>query len=311
MRRRAGAAPRRPIALLVNPVAGGKPASGPPLADDDQLEPEAVASGLRARGLEVRLHPLGPDDQAGELASTAAAAGADVVVAGGDGTVGEVAAALSGTEAALGILAMGSFNNIARGIGLPATLDEALDVVARGEVASIDVGAVVREGADDRLFFEAAGVGIDAAGFGAVQVTTRHGFWRGLRSAWRALRWRRRRMVIELDGGRRLQTAALVVTISNGPYYGFGFTVAQGADLADGLFEVSVFRRMSKLDLIRHFVAVARGRRQYEPRIRQERAANVRIAGLHRALPAHADGQLIGTTPVEFKMRPGALRVFR
>jgi diacylglycerol kinase family enzyme len=101
------------------------------------------------------------------------------------------------------------------------------------------------------------------------------------------------------------------VTVSNGPYYGFGFTVAASADLKDGLFEVSVFERMSKLDLIRHFVAVARGRRQYEPRIRQERAARVRIAGLHRSLPAHADGQSLGTTPVEFVVRPGALRVFR
>ena len=301
---------RRPIQVLVNPVAGGKIASGPALGTESELEPEALAAAFQSRGLDVDVHPLGPDDHAGELARAAVTRGADVVVGGGDGTVGQVAAALTGTDAVLGILAMGSFNNIARGIGLPERLDEALDVIARGSASPIDVGAAVRDG-EERFFFEAAGVGIDAAGFGAVQLTTRHGFWRGLRAAWRALRWKRRRMVIELDGRRRVRTAALVVTVSNGPYYGFGFTVADSADLADGLFEVSIFRRMGKIDLIRHFAAVARGRRQFEPRIRQERAARVRIWGLHRSLPAHADGQLIGTTPADFEVRAGALKVYR
>lgn len=301
---------RRPIALLVNPVAGGKPASGPALGERAELEPEALAATFRARGLAVDLHALGPDDDPAALARDAIARGSDVVVGGGDGTVGQVAGALAGHDATLGILAMGSFNNIARGIGVPQDLAAAVEVIAQGRASRIDAGAALRDDGD-RLFFEAAGVGIDAAGFGAVQLTTRHGFWRGLRAAWRAIRWTRRRMVIELDGARTLRTAALLVTVSNGPYYGFGFTVAGTADLADGLFEVSIFRRMGKLDLIRHFVSVARGRRQYEPRIRQERAARVKISGLHRSLPAHVDGQLIGATPVEFEVRPGALSVFR
>ena len=302
---------RRPVALLVNPIAGGKLASGPPLADEAELHPHAVAARMRDAGLEVECHALTPDDDPGELARASVARGADAVVGGGDGTVGRVAAELVGTDATLGILAMGSFNNIARGLGLPSSLDEAVAAVARGEAVSIDVGAAVR-GEDDlqRLFFEAAGVGIDAVGFGAVQLTTRHGLRRGLRAAWRALRWRRRRMLIDLDG-RLVRTAALLVTVSNGPYYGFGFTVGDAADPRDGQFEVSIFRRMSKLDLVRHFLAVARGRRQYEPRIQRERAARVDIRGLHRALPAHADGQLIGTTPVQFVVLPGALRVFR
>ena len=305
-------AERRPLVLLVNPEAGGKPASGPTLAEPEHLEPDALVEAVRRRGLDVELCLLGPDDDPAALARAAAARGADVVVGGGDGTIGVVAAALTRSDATLGILAMGSFNNIARGIGVPDTLDQAIDVIARGGVAAIDAGVAFRRADDDgeRLFFEAAGVGLDAAGFGAVQLSTRHGLRRGLRAAWRAVRWRRRRMIVELDG-RPSVTSALLVTVSNGPYYGFGFTVADGADPADGLFEVSIFSRMSKLDLVRHFAAVARGRRQYEPRIRRERAARVAIRGLHRALPAHADGQLIGTTPVEFAVLPGALRVFR
>ena len=55
---------RRPILLLVNPTAGGKPGSGPSLADDpERLRPEALVAGLRERGIEVRLHVLGGDDE--------------------------------------------------------------------------------------------------------------------------------------------------------------------------------------------------------------------------------------------------------
>lgn len=302
---------RRPIALLVNPVAGGKPASGPPLGDPEELTPTVLRDRLAAAGLEVELHELGPDDDAVALALAAAERGADVVVGGGDGTVGAVAGALTRSDTTLGILAMGSFNNIARGIGLPDTIDEAVEVIVRGGVAEIDAGAATRgNDAEERLFFEGAGVGLDAVYFGAAQVATRRGLRRGIRAMWRALRWKRRRMVVELDGHSSV-TSALVVTVSNGAYYGFGFTVAADADPTDGAFEVSIYRKMSKFDLIRHFLAVSRGREQYEPRIVRQRASRVGIRGLRRSLPAHADGQLIGTTPVEFVVLPGALRVFR
>jgi diacylglycerol kinase family enzyme len=86
---------RRPILLLLNPTAGGKPGSGPGLHDDpERLRPDALAADLRSRGLDVALHELAEDDDAGDLARRAADEGRDVVVGGGDGTVSQVAAAL-------------------------------------------------------------------------------------------------------------------------------------------------------------------------------------------------------------------------
>jgi diacylglycerol kinase family enzyme len=100
---------RRPILLLVNPVAGGKPGSGPGLHDDaERLQPRALRDALAERGLDVRLQELSAADDAGSLARAAADGGSDVVVAGGDGTVSGVAAAMVGhPDASLGILAMG------------------------------------------------------------------------------------------------------------------------------------------------------------------------------------------------------------
>lgn len=303
---------RRPILLLVNPVAGGKPGSGPRLADDPALlTADALRAALERRGLEVNHREIAQDDDLARLATTAADSGQDVVVAGGDGTVSLVASALiQHPEATLGILAMGSFNNMARGFGVPTTLEPALDVIGNGATAEVDAGWVVRDGDDGRPFFEAAGVGLDAVGFLAVELAGRHGWLRAARALWRGLRLRRTPMRIRIDD-RSYRTGSPAVTVSNGPYHGMGFAVAADADPTDGLLTVAVFHGMGRLEVLGHFLAVARRRPRREPRVATYPAASVTIEGLRRALPAHADGVSIGMTPVTFEVRPKALRVFR
>ena len=304
---------RRPILLLVNPVAGGKPGSGPGLADDPALlTADALREALQRRGLEVAHRELAEGDDLAELATHAADTGHDVVVAGGDGTVSLAAAALLGhPEATLGILAMGSFNNMARGFGVPVTLEEALDVIGAGRSMQADAGWVVRDTEEEgRPFFEAAGVGLDAVGFLAVELAEKRGWWRAFRGLIRGLRMRKTPMRITIDD-RRYRTGSPTVTVSNGPYHGMGFAIADDADPTDGLFNVAVFRGMSRLEVLRHFLAVARRRPRSEPRVTSHTGARVTIEGVRRALPAHADGVSIGLTPVTFEVRPNALRIFR
>ena len=303
---------RPPILLLVNPTAGGKPGSGPGLADDPALlTADALRDALQRRGLDVSHRELAKGDDLVELARRAADTGHDVVVAGGDGTVSAAAAALVGHESAtLGILAMGSFNNMARGFGVPVTLEEALDVIGQGNAAQVDAGWVVRDGEEGRPFFEAAGVGVDALGFLAVELAERRGWWRALRGVLRGLRRRRTPMRITIDG-TAYRTGSPTVTVSNGPYHGMGFALAGHADPTDGLFDIDVFRGMTRFDVIRYFMAVARRRPRKEPRISSYQGRRVMIEGTRRALPAHADGTSIGFTPVTFEVRPHALRIFR
>lgn len=303
---------RRPITLLVNPSAGGKPGSGPRLADDPALlTPDALRAALERRGLEVSHRELAEDDDLIELARHAADTGHDVVVAGGDGTVSRAATALvEHPDATLGILAMGSFNNMARGFGIPTTLEPALDVIGSGNASEVDAGWVVREEDDGRPFFEAAGVGLDAIGFLAVELAEKRGWWRAARAMWRGMRLRRTPMRITIDG-RTYRTGSPAVTVSNGPYHGMGFAISADADPTDGLLDVAVFAGMSRWEVLRHFLAVARRRRRREPRIVGYRARRITIEGGRRALPAHADGVSIGATPVTFEVRPGALRLFR
>jgi diacylglycerol kinase (ATP) len=307
----------RPLLLIVNPTSGTKP--GAPVSSAPVPEPSAMRDSLQRRGLVVDMHVLDAADDVADIAADAAAKGRDIAVAGGDGTVRPAAGALAETDATLGTIPLGSWNNIARGWQIPMDQEAALAMVAAQLTRKVDVGLAwhpERDAGPDAppptdaiRFFEAAGVGLDAAGFGAAQVGSRHGLLRALRSGWRAMRRRRTRMLLTVDG-RRLRTGAPAITICNGPYYGFGFAVAPQADPADGQLDVVIFSGMSTIDVVRHYLAVARGRQRREPRVRHLAARRVEIAGMHRFLPVHADGESLGVTPVAFAVKPAALRIF-
>ena len=208
-----------------------------------------------------------------------------------------------GTDTALGILPLGSVMNIPRMIDVPRDLDEAAQVLREGHVRTIDLGQV-----GDLIFFEAGSVGFHAAISRELPKVDEGDYGAIFRSIVAAFRYRPSRMTIELDGERTVETRALLVAVANGPYMGAGFTVAPEASLEDGLFDVRMFLHYSKRDLILHFASIAFGRRAYEPHSLTERAARVRIVG-RRPLAVRADAEDLGTTPVEFEVRPKALRV--
>ena len=312
-------ATRRPVLLLANPAAGDKPGG---TNADLVLTPAQLLERLRAGGLAVELHELAEEDDAAALARTAATEGRDVVVAGGDGTVGPVASGLVDSDATLGIIPLGTFNNIARGARIPIEPDEAVAVVVRGRAAAVDAGsawhlpaadvsdqAAANPPADAVTFFEAVGIGLDAAGFGVAQVGDRLGLVAAAKAAWRIFRRRKTPLWLEVDG-KRYRTASPAVTICNGPFHGFGFALVPDADPSDGLLDVVIFRRMGRFQVLRHFLRVARGRKVHEPRVRTLRARQIVVGGLRHTLPAHADGRSIGITPIAVVVRPGALRLF-
>jgi diacylglycerol kinase (ATP) len=124
---------------------------------------------------------------------------------------------------------------------------------------------------------------------------------------WTLIRYRPPRMILRLDD-RVLTTRALAVAIANGPYSGLAFTVAPAADVDDGKFDVVIFSRFSRTELIRHFISIAFGRRRYTAKTATYRSSQVRIEGVH-PLPCRADNHDLGSTPVEYAVRPSALRV--
>jgi diacylglycerol kinase (ATP) len=289
--------PAPPLRVIWNAGAGRK--GGIPTGGASEEELREV---LHRHGVQAEVVASQSEDDCRRLAREAVEQGCPIVVAaGGDGTIGCVAGEVEGSETALGMLPLGSVMNIPRMLGVPRDLEAAAELLARPEIRRVDVGE-----ANGQPFYEAASVGMNAAMFSQAQHFDEGDYSSPLRTMWVALRYRPARMRLELEQGT-VHTRGLMVSISNGPYTGVGLTVAPRARLDDGRFDVVVFRHFSKLELLRHLVAIAFGRRRYTPHARTYRSAHVRVESA-RPLPCRADSHDLGTTPLECRVRRAVLR---
>lgn len=281
--------------LVVNPAAGKR------TARPEDLE-NAVGL-LREAGFTITQVETTPEIGADALARNAIADGYDAcIVAGGDGTVAPAASALIDTDVILGILPFGSFMNIANGLGIPLTPMDASRVIARKDVHRADVGEV-----NGALFFETAGVGLDAELFGAARHAERGSWRRAMRRVWRYLTHGTHRVRITTGEGTHTHRV-MQVLIVNSPYYAWALPLLPDATMEDGILDVAVFPRMGRFALLRSLVAVMRHRRLPQRPVRY-RGARITIESA-APLSIHADGVAAGTLPSEFRCRAGALRVF-
>lgn len=289
-----------PTPVIFNPNAGSKRG---PLGGQSAV---SLAELFANQGRHARILSTGSSEDArAEVRRLLAAGEKLIVVAGGDGTIGEVATELLGQEVALGVIPLGTVMNIPRMLGLPLDAEQAVRLLTGpfARTAVIDVGE-----ANGHVFYEAASVGLHAAMFNSERQSA-DGRWASpLRPLWMAFRYRPARMEIELDDSMTVQTRGLMAVVANGPYAGAGLTVAPDARLDDGLFDVRVFRHFSKIELFRHLASIMFGRRAYVPHVSTYRAARVRISG-RGPLPARADSSDVGVTPIECRVLTRSLKV--
>jgi diacylglycerol kinase (ATP) len=280
---------------IVNPAAGGGTARAEVDAVLDLLGERFETLDVAETGLE---HPT-----ATELGAGAVRDGYDaVLVAGGDGTVGGAARALVETDVALGILPFGTYMNIARSVDIPRDdRRAAAQVIARGLTRVIDVAQV-----DGRLFFEAAGIGLDADAVTAGRAIQRGDRGFALAALAALLRRRGTRVQIDIDGRVRSHRI-LQAVVSNSPWYGWGFEVAPGARVDDGKLDLVIFGD-SKLRVLRELVAAGLARDR-PARGRRYRGARIVLSGAADLL-VHADAVIVGPLPQTFTIKPSALKVY-
>lgn len=282
--------------LIVNPAAGMRHATDGDLAECVNL--------LAKAGFEVRRRETGAEHPtSADLAKSAVAEGIPIViVAGGDGTVAPAAIALLDTKVTLGILPFGTHMNIAHGLGIPLEPIDAARVIAERKVKVADVGDV-----GGKIFFETCGVGLDADAFGAARLAERGRWGPAFR---RVRRWATAHpFSVEVTVDEKSERfSALQILVVNSPYYGWSLPIVPKADMTDGVLEVAIFPRKSRLDLIRWMARIWRtGRPGRAPRTMRGKVVRIDSSA---QVPVHADGQIAGRLPVTVRCRPGALRVF-
>jgi len=294
------------VRLIVNPAAGGGKAG--------RLEAGACDA-LAAHGIDV--HSVRTRDlaHARELAREAAAAGETVVALSGDGLLGALADELrSHPGALLGVIPGGRGNDLARVLGIPDDVDAAAAVIAAGHSRAVDLGAVNEAGEQGagRAFVGIASVGFDSV---ANRIANEAPSWLGgLVYAYGALRalatWRPARFDIELDPPSTPRSfSAYTVGACNSKCYGGGMRAAPGALLDDGLLDVVVLERISKLRfLTRILPKVFKGTHVREPSVHVLRGRELAIAA-DRLFTLYADGDPIGELPLRVSVLPAAVRV--
>ena len=287
----------RRIAFLTNPTAGkGRGARAAAIA----------VPRLRRAGIEVQ-ELVGEDGGDAEaLARRAVAEGCDaLVVCGGDGMVHLGVQAVAGTGVPLGVVPAGTGNDVARYLDLSRTDPAAAaDVVIASRTRTLDLA---RSG--ERYFVTVLAAGFDAiVNERANRMTWPRGQMRYNLATLAELRsLAALPYVLELDG-RTERLDATLVAVGNGPSFGGGLRITEGAVLDDGLLDVVVIKPLGRAALVGTYPKLFRGTHTSHPAYEHHRVRSVTVAA--PGIVTYADGERFGPLPLTVECAPGALEVF-
>ena len=266
---------------------------------------DAAVSGLEARGLDVLHRECG---SAAELAPLIEhhASGVDmVVIGGGDGTLNAAAAGVFKSRIPMGILPLGTANDLARTLRIPTDLNEAISIVAAGNSRFIDVASV-----NDKMFFNVASIGLSAELAQGLTRDIKRRFGRmgyamaAVKTLIRAKPFQT--TIINSQGSVRSMT--LQVAVGNGRFYGGGNVVDETAEINDGQLHLYSLEFLSAWRLVLMFRSFHRGEHTSRKDVLDLRDTQFELR-TRRPLPVNADGELVTETPALFRILPRAVEV--
>lgn len=286
----------RDVVVLTNPTAGRGRAA---------RVRDAASARLEDAGWRVR-HVAGRDaDEALELAFKAVADGPDALVAcGGDGLVHLAVQALAGTAVPLGVLPAGTGNDVARVLGVPRDDPSAAAAhLLAWRPRPMDLARI-----GDRYFATVLAAGFDAVvNERANEMTWPRGQMRYNLATLAELRtFEPLHYVLDLDGEART-LEAMLVAVGNGPSFGGGLRITEGALVDDGLLDVVVIKPMSRWGLVRTYPKLFSGTHVDHPQYERHRVRRVTVASA--GIVGYADGERIGPLPLTVECVPGAVQV--
>ena len=258
-----------------------------------------------------------PTQRAGhaiELARAAAKKHEVVVAYGGDGTVGDVMRGIllakadgdAPHEATLGIIPVGTGNDMARNLKLSLETREACATVLGGVTKRIDIGTV-----NGTPFINNAGTGFDAAVMHTMNTSIR--FLRGQPAFLLAIiktlvRYKPFALTLTADDGEKRALRAYMVSILNGKVYAAGMQAAPHAELEDGRLDVLIIKEMPKSKLLPVIRLVATGQHLNHPAVEMLQVRKL-VVGAIPPQPLNIDGEVRGLTPMTVDVLPRALKV--
>jgi len=248
-----------------------------------------------------------------------------IVAVGGDGTWSAVAdriLAMDHTDAVLGLLPSGTGNDFGRNLGIPGNDPEgAVRILARGHVAQVDAGRVVGPSRHEergegprptRYFLNVVGFGFDVA---VVDEAKGARVLRGellykTAALKQLFRFRGFDVVLHGEGGYEVSRPALMLTITNGKYFGGGFPIAPGGSVRDGTLHACYVEDAKPLRRLRLFDGAGKGRHERFPEVHPQAARRFDLT-FPTPVRFEVDGDIYqgGEKILSVECLPSALRV--
>lgn len=287
------------LLFIVNPIAG----SGSALRAIPFIEEYC-----KQRNIEYEIIKTEFKGHATELARNAISEQYHGIVAvGGDGTAMEVANGLIGSSVPLGILPMGTGNDLAKALNIPINLEKALWIVTNGRTKLIDTIAY-----GDNHFLNVASVGFDAEIARDIDKIKR---WFPGKSAYylsallKFFTYRNKHVYLEIDD-KEYETIILLLAIANGTHYGGGMYVNPEGSIDDGYIDVILIKPVPRYKFLFLFPKFIKGQHLDLPYVTTFKCRSINIKS-NDALPINGDGDIIATTPVRFSVSDKSILVFQ
>jgi diacylglycerol kinase family enzyme len=268
-----------------------------------------IAERFKSAGIEVQITMAAPSSITAEVRRAAMAKPHILVVGGGDGTLSATAPILVGSATTLGILPLGTLNHFAKDLQIPLDLDGAVQTIASGQTAKVDLGAV-----NDRFFLNNSSLGLYpkvVAGRDALRQRLGHRklpalIWAGI-AVFRRYPFLSVRIAID---GDELVRHTPFVFVGNNRYEMEGFRIGERPRLDDAVLSLYVANRTGRLGLIRLAMRALFKRLEQSQDFDTACAKSFKVETHHDRLQVANDGELCYMqSPLHYRVLPAALSV--
>lgn len=228
-----------------------------------------------------------------------------VIVGGGDGTLNAAVDALVETQLPLGILPLGTANDLARTLNIPNSLSEACKIIAYGELRRIDLGLV-----NNKYFFNVASLGL------SVKITQR--LTKEVKRRWGIFAYTATALQVIYESrpfsaeirinGKSFSGKTVQIAVGNGRYYGGGMTVAPDATIDDEKLDLYSLEIEHWWQIIPLLPAMRKGQHVHWRSVRALQGKEIEIY-TRKPRPINTDGEITTYTPAHFQVIPKAIAV--
>jgi len=287
---------KKSIVFIINPISGTH--------SKDEI-PALIETRLDHERYDYEIQLTGYAGHATEIARNCVARGIDAVVAvGGDGTVNEVARALTHSETALGIIPCGSGNGLARHLCIPMDAKKAIDIIKACNIELFDYGVI-----NDLPFFCTCGMGFDAFISLKFAEAGKRGPITYVENVLKeGLKYKPETYQVESDDGAH-RYKAFLIACANASQYGNNAYIAPGATMKDGEMDVIIMEPFDALEAPQIAADLFMKTLPNNSKIKTFRTRHLHI---HREEPGaiHFDGDPIMTgTDVDVHIEPQGIHI--